>query len=202
MKGCHLLPSPIIKPTIPNTAPHACHLTILTAVSPPPPPPLPSFGNVVFPALTVKASCDVFHRQTGNQRCPQTTSSCFFISLHALPTPSLQIPISQCVHTSFPHIPLPLWPMMGLNLCSLVSLVLFSYSVHDSLSIILSLLASSSTCRAVETSRPSLHLLFHVVIITSFFFASVSVPTFKAACLGSVGHVFSPPSLPRLPPSS
>lgn len=58
----------------------------------PHPAPLPSFGNVVFPALTVKARCDVFHRQTGNQRCPQTTSSCFLYSSACPPyTPFLSV---------------------------------------------------------------------------------------------------------------
>lgn len=53
------------------------------------PPPPPGLGTW-FPALTVKASCDVFHRQTGNQRCRQTTS---FSSPLCMPSPSLPPPL-------------------------------------------------------------------------------------------------------------
>lgn len=51
----------------------------------------PQLWELAFPALTVRAGGDVFHRQAGNQRCPRPP---------ALFT-SLQDPFPQCPQPSF-----------------------------------------------------------------------------------------------------
>ena len=133
----------------------------------PPPPSQPNFGNLVFPVLTVKASCDVFHRQTGNQRCPQITSSCFYISLHALPTPPPPSnPISQCV---YPFLPSYTSSVVGHDGSDPVFFVLLCSSFPLDHHVIAHFFKHLPLLLDLLSSTPPLFLLLLVVNINPFF---------------------------------
>ena len=81
----------------------------------------PFSGNLVSCIdLMVKASCDVFHRQTGNQRCPQTSVIHLFSACTSTPGSSHGPPSHETALLFVSSMSSTSSPSFHLSLCSRV----------------------------------------------------------------------------------